>query len=77
VYIRFLTNPVRSVARIPVQMHAHRVAAERVMEILNLQSLMTETHPGNRLQAINGNISFQQVSFSVRVTPVNPPLPDY
>ena len=63
VYIRFLTNPVRSVARMPIQMQANRAAAERVMEIMSLHSNVEEIPHSKKLQVTKGEISFQQVSF--------------
>lgn len=63
VYIRFLTNPVRSLARMPIQMQTNRAAAERVMEIINLKPNLIEKESRNRLQVTRGAIAFQQVNF--------------
>ena len=63
VYIRFLTNPVRGIARMPIQMQANRVAAERVMEIMNLQSNVEEIENNKELQVSQGEITFQTVTF--------------
>ncbi len=63
VYIRFLTNPVRSLARMPIQMQANRAAAERVMEIINLQPNIIEVEPKHQLEVTRGAIDFKEVSF--------------
>jgi len=63
IYIRFLTNPVRSVARMPIQLQANRAAAERVMEVINLQPTVTDAESKRPLQVIHGAISFQSVRF--------------
>ncbi|MCI0507404.1 MAG: ABC transporter ATP-binding protein/permease [Gammaproteobacteria bacterium] len=64
VYIRFLTNPVRSIARMPIQMHANRASAERVMEIMNMQPGVVETGAKNTLKVTDGGITFHEVSFT-------------
>jgi ATP-binding cassette subfamily B protein len=67
-YIRFLTNPVRSLAQMPIQMQTSRVSANRVMEILNLrpESELTSGNLANEkiLSITAGKISFQDVTFT-------------
>lgn len=64
VYIRFLTNPVRSIAQMPIQMQTHRAAAERIMEVMNLQPSVAELDNKNALRVTTGEISCREVSFT-------------
>ena len=63
-YIRYLTNPVRTIAQIPIQFQANRAAAERVMEIMRMQRHIEETESDIPLNVTNGEITFFDVSFA-------------
>lgn len=64
IYLRFLVNPVRNIATIPLRLHSDRAAAERVMEILTLAPLVKESASPRTLQVARGVISFDEVSFT-------------
>lgn len=64
IYIRFLTNPVRNLARMPIQMHNNRIAADRVMEVLNIQPDIIDTDEQQDLRVTQGKIAFTDVTFS-------------
>lgn len=64
IYIRFLTNPVRNLARMPIQMHNNRIAADRVMEVLNMQPDIEDTKSQQDLNVSKGEINFSDVTFT-------------
>ncbi|MGD8571833.1 MAG: ABC transporter ATP-binding protein [Gammaproteobacteria bacterium] len=63
VYVRNLTGPVRTLARMPVQLQADRHPAERVMDILQSQSSVLDDYPDNPLAVNQGDIAFNNVTF--------------
>ncbi|MGD8567485.1 MAG: ABC transporter ATP-binding protein [Gammaproteobacteria bacterium] len=63
VYVRNLTGPVRNLARIPVQLQANHHPAERVMDILQLESAVADTHRDISLSVREGHVKFDNVSF--------------
>ena len=64
IYIRFLTNPVRSLARMPIQMQANRVAADRIMDVLEQLPESDESNEQVSLTVSAGKITCNDVSFS-------------
>lgn len=64
IYIRFLTNPVRSLARMPIQMQSNRIAADRVMEVLELNPESAEKDEQKAISIGNGKIEFSDVTFT-------------
>lgn len=71
-FLRFLANPVRNIAIIPLKLHSDRIAAERVMEVLNLAPSVAETAAPAPLVITRGEIALSHVSFNYpdRATPV-------
>ena len=64
IYIRYLTNPVRNIAQIPIQFQTNRAAADRVMEIMRQQRHIEENGSVEPLQVTRGEITFNDVCFS-------------
>lgn len=64
VYIRNLTGPIRGIAQFPLQLHASRAAAERVMEVMSMPARVQEKHGAPAIQIHHGDIGFNSVSFS-------------
>lgn len=71
-YLRFLVNPVRNIAIIPLRLHSDRIAADRVMEVLSLAPSVVEAAVPKPLAITRGEIVLSHVSFSYpdRATPV-------
>ena len=63
-YVRYLTFPLRNIARIPIQLQADRVAAERVMEVLDTEPKVRQNDLAPDLSLRQGEIVFDDVSFS-------------
>lgn len=64
IYLRFLVNPVRNIATIPLRLHSDRAAAERVMEILNVAPMVQEAVSPRVLDITRGAVDFNHVSFT-------------
>jgi len=64
VYIRYLTNPVRGLASMPLQMQNNRVAADRVMEILKLKPEVADIESAKPLLIRTAKITLSNVTFS-------------
>lgn len=64
IYLRFLINPVRNIATIPLRLHSDRAAAERVMEILNAAPMVVEAPAPRTLEMTRGTVDFTQISFA-------------
>jgi ATP-binding cassette subfamily B protein len=64
IYIRNLTAPVRNLARIPVQLHANRASAERIMDVFQSEPSVRDDKPDTPLQVTRGEIAFQGVTFA-------------
>jgi ABC-type multidrug transport system fused ATPase/permease subunit len=64
IYIRYLTNPVRTIAGIPIQFQANRAAAERVMEVMHMQRPTQDVGSDTPLVVSRGEIAFNDISFS-------------
>lgn len=64
IYIRYLTGPVQTLARIPILFQSNRAAAERVMDVLQSVPEVTDDDSSQELIVENGEIAFDNVSFS-------------
>ena len=64
IYIRYLTGPVQTLARIPIQFQSNRAAAERVMDVLQSVPQVIDAYPDRILQVAQGEIRFDKVSFT-------------
>jgi ABC-type multidrug transport system fused ATPase/permease subunit len=64
VYVRNLTGPVRSIAQMPIRLHASRAAAERVMEVMSMPGTVQENAEAPPIQIQHGDIAFTNVSFT-------------
>lgn len=64
IYIRFLTNPIRSFARIPIQLQNNRIAADRITEILEMKPESEGFETTRPLSVSEGKIVFSDVGFS-------------
>ena len=64
IYIRNITGPMGTLAGLPVAIQANRIAAERLMELLQMQPATTDIDNAQALQVQNGDIAFNEVSFS-------------
>ena len=64
IYVRNLTGPVRGLARIPVRLQTDRIAADRLMEVLNTKPniLVDESAAEHKIE--HGRIDFKHVTFS-------------
>jgi len=63
IYIRNATGPISNLARIPVNIQANRIAAERLIELLEMPSATEDMENAQTLQVQKGDISFNEVSF--------------
>lgn len=64
IYIRYLTGPVQTLARIPIQFQANRAAAERVMDVLQSVPHVKNAHPDSELHVTKGEIVFEKLGFT-------------
>ncbi len=64
IYIRNMTGPVRSLARMPMMLHTDRVAANRLMEIMNLESRITISESEKVHKIEQGRIDFNNICFA-------------
>ena len=64
VYLGYLSVPVRGIAQIPIQLQGDAGAAQRVIELLESQSIVKEDPTATGLTVPNGEISFDDVHFS-------------
>jgi len=64
IYLGYLSVPVRGFAQAPMQLLGDLGAAQRVLELLKLQSNIKETAPNAVLSSNKGAIRFENVSFA-------------
>ena len=64
VYIRNITGPITALVRIPTAIQTDRIAAERLMEVLQLQPFVVDAKDARPLVVQHGEIIFKDVSFS-------------
>ena len=64
IYLRFLANPVRNLALIPLRLHSDRIAAERVIEVMSLNPVVVELASPQPFQITRGEIDVSNMSFS-------------
>jgi len=64
IYIRNLTGPVRGLARMPIGLQTDRVAADRLMEVLNTKSNISINESATEHKIEHGGIEFSNVDFS-------------
>jgi len=63
IYVRILSGPLRTLARMPITHQANRAAAERVMEILQYPGRVTEKTHAIELGTQVGEISIRDLCF--------------
>jgi len=64
IYIRNITGPVRTLARLPITLQSDRVAADRLMEVLGLRPAVEDSENAQPLRVQRGDILFNEVTFS-------------
>ena len=62
-YIWQVNDPLSQITSLSSQIQAAFAAMERVLEILNEKEEIPELNPPNHIENINGNVSFNHVSF--------------
>lgn len=63
VYIRFFTNPLSQLAQSMQQLQRTAAASERVFEFFGEEELADESHKGERLENVRGDVAFKNVRF--------------
>lgn len=63
-YIRNITGPISTLASVPVAIQGNRIAAERLMELLQTQPATKNAENAQTLHVTNGEITFNEVRFS-------------
>jgi subfamily B ATP-binding cassette protein MsbA len=64
IYIRNITGPMGTLAGLPVTIQSNRIAAERLMELLQLPAATEDIENAQPLHVQNGDITFNGVTFS-------------
>ena len=64
IYVRNLTGPVRGLARMPIGLQTDRIAAVRLMELLNTESNIPLNESATERKIELGRIDFNHVDFS-------------
>ena len=64
VYLGYLSVPVRGIAQIPIQLQGDAGAAQRIIELLESQSIIKEDAAASQLNVEHGEIQFENVHFS-------------
>ena len=63
-YVRFFTQPLSQLAQASQSLQSTAAAAERVFEMLESPEMADESEKTTALKTIEGNVSFEHVSFS-------------
>lgn len=63
-YIRNITGPIRTLARVPITLQSDRVAADRLMEVLEMQPAVEDEEGSQPLRVRHGEIVFNDVTFA-------------
>jgi len=64
IYVRNITGPISTLAGLPVDIQSERIAAERLMELLQHQPHVADAEDAQTLQVQRGEITFKDVTFS-------------
>lgn len=64
IYVRTLTGPVRGLARMPIGLQTNRIAADRLMELLNTKLNISINESAAEHKIESGRIDFNHVEFS-------------
>jgi len=64
VYLGYLSVPVRGIAQIPIQLQGDVSAAQRVMEVLQIQPDINQITDTNEIKITAGQIKFNNVQFA-------------
>lgn len=64
IYIRNLTGPVRNLARMPINLQVDRIAADRLMELLNTKPNISVVDSAAEHKIEHGHIEFNHINFS-------------